>query len=644
MGDDDDEGFWTSRSLRWVSGVPDQRGGRSGDLAGGRPGGLPGDVAGGGRTLCWKLPHLESHAAAPQRILDPSTSSEEDRVGSSVQRAAASEQPVPLHAADPGADPVGDSGSSSFKVDIVDRSSGELVAQEPLTVGHVAQALGDQEDCVVRVEQDKESSNEADTQAPYPPAGYFVVELSEGGPQGVRVLENVEAADVEGTHAVGLSSCSLGYLGMQLALRPLTKAEWQPFLDRIVEFIPAWQRGLIQKQGRLILVKSVISAKTTHQCLVAEAPVWLLEEAAKWMRAFLWVGKNKVNCGQCAVAWDKVCKPLAFGGLGIKDLRLQGLALRTRWEWLRRTDSSRPWYGLPMLKDSEAEGVFRSLASIKLGSGASVLFWTDHWINGATVADLAPAVVLAVGARQRNNRTVADGLLNDAWVSDISTVLAAQGVAEAVGLWLALRHIVLQPELQDSFSWPCATNNQYSAKETYMALCQGSIRSATVSCTWKPWAPLKCKFFIWLAFQYRVWTSDRRVRQGLQDEMVPCYVCLHEEDTLDHILLGCVVAREVWFRVFRLVGVQMEVPDGNENLQVWWLKARKKYKGKDRRLLDTLIMVVCWSLWKHRNAFAFNNARQQLSVVDLACKIVDEFKSWVAVRAGTGAGVKLGRE
>jgi hypothetical protein len=87
----------------------------------------------------------------------------------------------------------------------------------------------------------------------------------------------------------------------------------------------------------------------------------------------------------------------------------------------------------------------------------------------------------------------------------------------------------------------------------------------------------------------------------------------------------------------------MEVPDGNENLEVWWLKARKKYKGKER-LIDTLIMAVCWSLWKHRNAFAFNNARQQLSVVDLACKIVDEFKSWVAVRADIGASVGLGRE
>jgi hypothetical protein len=399
--------------------------------------------------------------------------------------------------------------------------------------------------------------------------------------------------------------------------------------------------GFGAEASQLILVKSVISAKMVHQCLVAEAPVWLLEEAAKWMRAFLWTGKNKANGGQCAVAWDKVCKPIAFGGLGIKDLRLQGLALRARWEWLRRTDSSRPWFGLPLLKDTEAQGVFRSLASIKLGNGASVLFWSDRWINGVTVVDLAPTVVGAVGACQRNRRSVAEGLLNDAWVSDITMVLPAQGVAEAMGLWLAIREIELQPDMQDSFGWTGATSNQYSAKETYAALCQGSIRSATVSCTWKPWAPLKCKFFIWLAFQYRLWTSDRRVRHGLQDATVPCYVCLQEEDTLDHILLHCVVARDIWFRVSSSVGVQLEVPGGNDNLEAWWLKVRKKYKGKERRLLDTLIMAVCWSLWKHRNAFAFNNARQQLAVTDLVGKIVDEFKSWLSA---WGVGVGLGRE
>jgi hypothetical protein len=73
------------------------------------------------------------------------------------------------------------------------------------------------------------------------------------------------------------------YLGMQLALRPLTKAEWQPLIDQVIHCVPAWQRGMIQKSGRLILIKLVISARPIHQLMVAEAPAWVLEELVKWM-------------------------------------------------------------------------------------------------------------------------------------------------------------------------------------------------------------------------------------------------------------------------------------------------------------------------------------------------------------------------
>jgi hypothetical protein len=44
--------------------------------------------------------------------------------------------------------------------------------------------------------------------------------------------------------------------------------------------------------------------------------------------------KDRASGGQCLVAWKEICKPLEFGGLGVKNLRLQGLALRVRWDLL----------------------------------------------------------------------------------------------------------------------------------------------------------------------------------------------------------------------------------------------------------------------------------------------------------------------
>ncbi|KAK1601250.1 hypothetical protein QYE76_017578 [Lolium multiflorum] len=42
-----------------------------------------------------------------------------------------------------------------------------------------------------------------------------------------------------------LAAFSIRYLGLQLALRPLTKAEWQPLLDQVTKSVPTWQRGLV---------------------------------------------------------------------------------------------------------------------------------------------------------------------------------------------------------------------------------------------------------------------------------------------------------------------------------------------------------------------------------------------------------------
>ncbi|KAM0872925.1 hypothetical protein ACQ4PT_038387 [Festuca glaucescens] len=122
---------------------------------------------------------------------------------------------------------------------------------------------------------------------------------------------------------------------------------------------------MITRASRLVLVKTVITARPVHHMLVEAAPGWMLEEAAKCMRAFFWAGKKEANGGQCLVAWDSVCKPLRLGGLGIKNLRMQGLALRVRWEWLQRTDSSRPWKGLRMANDRQASEVLNSLATVQ---------------------------------------------------------------------------------------------------------------------------------------------------------------------------------------------------------------------------------------------------------------------------------------
>jgi hypothetical protein len=73
-----------------------------------------------------------------------------------------------------------------------------------------------------------------------------------------------------------------------------------------------------------------------------------------------------------------ICSPKALGGLGIKNLRLLNLALRTHLRWLKMEDQDKPRKGLQFTLPQQAEDVFRVAVSCELGDGKQLKFWVDQ--------------------------------------------------------------------------------------------------------------------------------------------------------------------------------------------------------------------------------------------------------------------------
>jgi hypothetical protein len=137
----------------------------------------------------------------------------------------------------------------------------------------------------------------------------------------------------------------------------------------------------------------------------------------------------------------------------------------------------------------------------------------------------------------------------------------------------------------DSISWKVSSNGAYSVRATYDMLCQGNFVWQMAKSIWSSFAPLKCKFFGWLAIRYRLWISDRRARHGLEDHPDPCATCLQEEDNVDHILAQCTYARMVWFGCLRSFGLHLPEPQQHANLERWW---REVESGLGRPIGDGL--------------------------------------------------------
>ena len=84
-----------------------------------------------------------------------------------------------------------------------------------------------------------------------------------------------------------------------------------------------------------------------------------------------------------------------------------------------------------------------------MGDGESTFFWSDRWLDGKTVAELAPSLIKAVSKRAVKGRTVAQGLLNRTWVSDITGALTVQLLLEYLLIWDMVDGLVLQPNVPD---------------------------------------------------------------------------------------------------------------------------------------------------------------------------------------------------
>jgi hypothetical protein len=165
-------------------------------------------------------------------------------------------------------------------------------------------------------------------------------------------------------------------------------------------------------------------------------------------------------------------------------------------------------------------GLYRVLGTLL----EETLFWKDRWIQGQSVADIAPRLLQVVPKRRINTRTVQEALIGRAWMSDIRGALSVGAIVDYLHLWNLLLTAELGQNVEDKHIFRLAANGKYSAKFAYEGFFIGSVPFEPYERIWKTWAPPKCPFFLWLVAHKRCWTADRLAKRGL-DHPDSCPLC-----------------------------------------------------------------------------------------------------------------------
>ena len=150
----------------------------------------------------------------------------------------------------------------------------------------------------------------------------------------------------------------------------------------------------------------------------------------------------------------------------------------------------------------------------------------------------------------------------------------------------------------------------------YNAQFEGLTFSSMPDAVWKNWAPPKCKLFVWLILQNRVWTSDRLQRRGWPN-CGRCQLCNREAETGPHLFFKCRYTLRIWNEVISWLGLS------TIDTSLWasfalvkeWRDSVIFTNGIRREYLASLIMLVSWEIWNEQNTWVFQKVYTMPTVV-----------------------------
>ncbi|KAK3218053.1 hypothetical protein Dsin_012023 [Dipteronia sinensis] len=168
------------------------------------------------------------------------------------------------------------------------------------------------------------------------------------------------------------------YLGLPLRARSNRKDFWNPIVTKIEKKLSPWKRKFLNKGGRLVLIKSVLSSIPSYFLSVFKVPIGVANTIEKLQRSFLWgdgIEKRKIH----AIDWETMCKNKKFGRLGIGRMVDKNRSLLAKWVWRFGTEENALWRRILCASlfevNSPAGKVLMDGLKVVISDGGKAKFW-----------------------------------------------------------------------------------------------------------------------------------------------------------------------------------------------------------------------------------------------------------------------------
>ncbi|KAL0289735.1 UNVERIFIED_CONTAM: hypothetical protein Sradi_7066500 [Sesamum radiatum] len=394
-------------------------------------------------------------------------------------------------------------------------------------------------------------------------------------------------------------------------------------------------------KSHLILSRSAAASETlsllfwdsrkVYWAMAFILPKHIIKEIEKRLRNFLWKGSSER--GYAKVSWQKVCRPVSEGGLGIRDIQAlnQGLMSRHLWRiimqdrtsiwvtWIlqyrlqdysvwtiRARSGTWGWRKLIRLRD-----ILRPYILYRIGGGSSFSLWHDPWHERGPLISRFP-----LGPRHTSippSAPLSTVIWEDTWVwphiTDMESVDITHDLPAIHGgqdqiLWIGPRGAFSSAAAYDVFRPPGPTVD-------WSSLLVGTFRIP------------RHRFILWLAIQGRLSTTDK---PWLQHLGTGCVLCQEgHPESHEHLFFMCSFATRCIHAIRREISLPW--PYHNWSRIIRWASARWRGRHVVNAAYRALLSSLVYHLWRERNLRVFQHSSR--TTEDIARIVVTEIRDLI---------------
>ncbi|XP_031124165.1 uncharacterized protein LOC116026879 [Ipomoea triloba] len=420
------------------------------------------------------------------------------------------------------------------------------------------------------------------------------------------------------------------YLGLPSFVGRNKKAVFSYIEDKIKQRIGSWNKKLLSQAGKEVLLKSVAQSMPTFAMSVFLLPDSVCVAIERAMNRYWWGSRD--GRGIHWKAWDKLCVPKKFGGLGFKDLRAFNLAMlgKQAWRFLTRpqslvariykaryfpkttftdatlgTSASYCWRSIVASHELICSGIRR-----RVGNGKSTLIWGHPWLPDE------PDPMVQTAMPHELEGSMVSGLLDPATGTWDHSII--HDIFEHDDVTRILK-VPVAPHYEDSWFWQGDPRGIYSVKDGYKRI-MGEYHTAPGNFDrwlhiWKIKCPAKWRIFLWRALSNVLPTTTNLIIKRVDIDPT-CPMCGVMHENIMHSLLLCEFSTLVWNES------SLHVPSvGGDEFGVWFANAVSMLTEED--VLN--VVAVLYHIWRARNKAVWEGSLPRPKSV------------WRAARAATAA-------